>query len=308
MQLGGLVCAAGTMRSALGGSPQTASSSKIFPIRLGKVVWVGDGQTADALVREVQESGLSTCQIGFEHLSLQTAAPLRKALDRYGVEATALSEHNPGPRVFDFYRGPLTIGIIPPSTRTARIAALKLAADVAQRAAIPSIHTHCGFIPEDPNDPLYAQAVAAVKEVAAHCKQLGLMLLCETGQETPITLVRLIDDVGLGNLFVNLDVANLILYGKGNPVDAMDVFGDRVRGIHAKDGRFPTDPRKLGAETPIGEGKVDFPALLTRLKQAKYRGSMLIEREVGGEEQRRKDLLQSRTYLENLIALTYKSS
>jgi L-ribulose-5-phosphate 3-epimerase len=305
MQLAGVACAANALHPILGQSPKTAFSSKEFPICLGKVAWVGDGQTADSVVRGVSELGLHTCQIGFEHLSVEVVAPLRKALEKYGVEATALSEHNPGRRVFDFYQGPLTIGVIPAVTRAVRVQALKLAADVASLAGIPAIHTHCGFIPEDPNDPIYPQAVAAIKEVASHCKERGLMLLCETGQETPITMVRMIEDVNLGNVFVNFDIANLILYGKGNPVDAMDVFGNRVRGIHAKDGRFPTNPRELGLETTIGEGKVDFPRVFEQLKKANYKGSMMIEREVGGEEQRKRDILQSKAFLENLIVRTY---
>src|SRR6202012_1795576 len=166
------------------------------------------------------------------------ARPVKNALAKYGVEATAFSEHGPGQRVFDFYQGPPTIGIVPPATRGPRIQNLKMAADIAGECEIPAIHTHCGFIPEDPNDPLYPQAVAAVKEVAQYCKARGLSFLCETGEETPITLLRLMDDVGLDNVFANMDLANLILYGKGNPVDAMDVIGHRVRGIHAKDGLF----------------------------------------------------------------------
>jgi L-ribulose-5-phosphate 3-epimerase len=305
MQLAGVAWVANATHQMFAQPPGSVLSSKEFPIRLGKVVWVGDGQTADAVVKEVSELGLSTCQIGFEHLSLEVVAPLRKALEKYKVEATALSEHNPGRRVFDFYNGPLTIGVIPKATRDARIQALKLAADVASQAGIPAVHTHCGFIPEDPNDPIYPQAVAAIKEVASHCKERRLMLLCETGQETPITMVRMIDDVNLGNVFVNLDVANLILYGKGNPVDAMEVFGSQVRGIHAKDGRFPTNPRELGLETAIGEGKVDFPHVFELLKKANYKGSMMIEREVGGEEQRKRDILQSKAFLEKLIVSTY---
>ncbi len=301
VQLAGATYMSNAVRPTLG----QASSAKGLPIRLGKVVWVGDGETADSVVKGVRELGLSTCQIGFEHLSGDSIVPLRKALDRYGVEATAVSEHNPGRRVFDFYQGPLTVGIIPPGMRGARIAALKLAGDVAAGAGIPAIHTHLGFIPEDPNDPIYPQAVAAVKDVASHCKQRGLMLLCETGQETPITLVRLIDDVGVGNVFVNLDIANLIMYGKGNPVDAMEVFGDRVRGIHAKDGRFPTNPRELGVETAIGKGKVDFPRVFQQLKRVNYRGSMMIEREVGDEAERKRDILESKAFLQDLIARTY---
>ena len=305
LQFVGVACAAKMIGPASAQSVRTATPSEKIPIRLGKVVWVSAGQTPDGVVREVAELGLHTCQIGFDNLSPQVVAPLHMALEKYAVEAAALSEHNPGVRVFDFYKGPRTIGIIPADTRKARVQALKRAADVARLAGISAIHTHCGFIPEDPNDPLYPQAVAAVKEVALYCREQGVSLLCETGQETPITLVRMIEDVGLHNVFVNLDVANLILYGKGNPVDAMEVFGDRVRGIHAKDGRFPTNTRELGAETAIGEGKVDFPGVFRKLKAANYRGCMMIEREVGGKEQQRRDNLHSKVFLEELLSRTY---
>ena len=293
------------MKPAGGQQRSGATGSAACPIRIGKVVWVGEGQSVDDVVREVRDAELSACQIGFDGLSLSHAAPLRAALDKYGIEGTAISEHNPGVRIFDFYQGPLTIGIIPRATRKVRIAALKTAADVAHAAGIPAIHSHLGFIPEDPNDPLYPEAVAAAKEVAAYCKPLGISMLCETGQETPITMVRLIEDVGMGNVFVNLDVANLILYGKGNPVDAMDVLGDRVRGVHAKDGRFPTSTRKLGQEVLMGEGRVDFPTLLSRLKQVNYRGAMLLELETGSEDERKHNLIYSRDFLSRLLAATY---
>jgi len=249
--------------------------------------------------------GLQTCQIGFERLTAGVAGPLKKALTTYGVEATAFSEHGPGRRVFNFYEGPETVGIIPPATRDARIRNLQLAADVASECGIPAIHTHCGFIPENPNEPLYAQAVAAVRKIGDYCKERGLLFLCETGEETPVTLLRLIGDVGLDNVFVNLDVANLILYGNGNPVDAMDVIGHLVRGIHAKDGLLPTDARNLGREVIIGQGRVDFPGVFERLKQMDYKGPITIERETQGE-QRREDILRSKVYLENLIRKTYR--
>jgi L-ribulose-5-phosphate 3-epimerase len=294
VHLAGAACISKAMRPA--GAQPSLGLPKAFPIRLGTVVWIGAGQTAEDGIKGVHDLGLQTCQVGFEHLSLGVVKPLKEALAKYAVEATAFSQHGPGQRIFDFYQGPLTVGIIPPSTRRARIDALKLAADVASQCGIPSVHTHCGFIPEDPNDPIYPQAVAAVKEVAGYCQQRGRRFLCETGEETPIALLRLIQDVGLDNVFVNLDLANLILYGKGNPVDAMDVFGDRVRGIHAKDGLFPTDPRNLGREVPFGQGKVDFPTVLKRLMQLNYRGAMTIERETQGDEHK-KDVLESKAFL-----------
>ncbi len=280
----------------------SSASAAVVPLGIGLVVWIGEGQSVDNAIRGVHELGLTTCQIGFERLTPDVAAPVKQALAKYGVEATAFSEHGPGERIFDFYQGPETIGIVPPATRQARIHNLKLAADIAAQCGIPAVHTHCGFIPENPNDALYPQAVAAVKEVAEHCRQRGRIFLCEMGEETPTTLLRLIQDVGLDNVFVNFDVANLILYGKGNPVDAMDVLGHRVRGIHAKDGLFPTGTRNLGKVVPFGNGDVNFPAVMKRLKQVNYTGSLTIETE---GEQSQQEILQSKAFLQRLIAQTY---
>jgi sugar phosphate isomerase/epimerase len=305
LQLASSASASRAVDRMLGREGASKDVPRIFPVKLGKVCWVGLDDTPDAIVGDVAALGLEACQIGFEHPAADSAASLLRASEKYGIMVTAISEHNPGPRVFNFYQGPLTIGIIPIATREARIRALKRAADIAVAAKVPAIHTHCGFIPEDPNDPLYPGAVTAVRNIAEYCKDRKIAVLCETGQETPITLLRLIEDVATGNVFVNLDVANLILYGKGNPVDAMDVFGNWVRGIHAKDGLFPTNPRELGLETPIGQGKVDFPKLFAQLKRFDYRGSMMIEREVGTDEQRRQDVLRSKKFLQEQLLRTY---
>jgi L-ribulose-5-phosphate 3-epimerase len=126
----------------------------------------------------------------------------------------------------------------------------------------------------------------------------------ETGQETPITMLRAIEGTGLDNVCVNLDTANLILYGKGEPAGALDVVGARVRGLHAKDGLYPTDPRKLGKEVPIGHGRVDFPELMRRLRQLSYSGPITIEREISGPQQEA-DIRASKAYLERLIEREY---
>ena len=107
----------------------------------------------------------------------------------------------------------------------------------------------------------------------------------ETGQETPITLLRTIEDVGTGNMGINLDPANLLMYGKANPVDALDVFGKYVTGVHAKDGEYPTNGRDLGVEMPLGEGRVNFQVLIPKLKALGYTGALTIEREISGPQQ-----------------------
>src|SRR5262249_31831136 len=119
-------------------------------------------------------------------------------------------------------------------------------------------------------------------------------------QETPITLVRAIQDVGLDNQGVNFDLANLILYGKANPVDALEVLASYVQGIHAKDGLWPRNPRELGQEVPIGKGNVEFPRIIARLKELSYAGAITIERESSGPEQIA-DVRAAKEYLERLI-------
>ena len=113
-------------------------------------------------------------------------------------------------------------------------------------------------------------------------------------------MLRTIEEVGTENLGINLDTANLILYGKANPVDALDVFGKYVRNTHMKDGFYPTDGMHLGKEVPIGQGKADFPAVIAKLKALGYAGPLNIEREISGEQQI-KDILAAKTYLEALL-------
>ena len=304
VHLAGAACIArATVASALNsaGEPRASGSS----IRLGVAVRVAKRQNPRETVARVHELGFKTCQIGFlERVSPQTVVQLKDALVEFNIEATAMLAAVPGPAVYNFYDGPLTIGLIPASTRRLRIDALKITADMAAECGIPAVHTHCGFLPENPNELTYKDVVAAVREVAVHCEEKDRLFYCETGQETPVTLLRMIEDVGMKNVFVNLDVANLILYGKGNPVDAMDVLGARIRGMHAKDGLFPTDPRSLGKEVPIGQGKVQFRRVIERLRDLGYQGAMTIEREIHGEKQTQ-DILESKVFLENLIAEVY---
>jgi L-ribulose-5-phosphate 3-epimerase len=267
------------------------------PLRLGLII--GIGRDPDAAMGKVHDLGLPTCQVFVSKIEPELAGQLRQALDRYRIEATSLVVGGPGREVWDFYEGPLTIGLVPRETRDARIAHIKKASDFAKQCGIAAVQTHCGFIPENPNDLVYKKTVTAMREVAGYCKRNGQNFRYETGQETPITLVRTIQDVGLDNQGVNFDLANLILYGKANPVDAIEVFGPYVQGIHAKDGLWPTNPRELGQEVPIGKGKVDFPRIIRRLKELNYRGAVTIEREISGPQQV-EDVRAAKAYLEKL--------
>ena len=251
----------------------------------------------------VRQFGLEVCQIGAWDTSKATreiaARVVRDASDA-GVRISSLWGGWPPPAEWNFRRGPVTLGLVPVEYRAERVAVLKQWADFASWIGAPAVVTHCGFIPENLTDPEYPPVVEAIREIAEHCRERGLGFWFETGQETPVVLLRTIEHVGTGNLGINLDPANLIMYGKGNPIDALDVFGPYVRSIHVKDGLYPTDGEELGREVLVGTGRVRFPEFLVRLKEIGFKGDLIIEREIHGEQQR-KDIAETVSYLQSLL-------
>jgi sugar phosphate isomerase/epimerase len=281
------------------GVPGAPAATEGKPFRLGIII--GVGKDPEAALKRVHEFGVPSCQAGTDDFSDKIYEGLKAGAEKYSIEITAINTSGGPPNKYTFYEGPETIGVVPVKYRQQRIDNYKRASDFAKRLGVPAVHSHFGFIPEDPNDPNYQGTVAALRDVATHIKGNGQIVLMETGQETPITMLRAIKDAGVDNLFVNLDCANLILYGKGNPVDALDVVGHLVRGTHAKDGTFPTNPKELGEEVPIGKGKANFPKLIPRLKELGYTGPLTIEREISGPQQI-EDIRKEKVYLEGLVA------
>ena len=245
------------------------------------------GKTLEAL----KDFGLDCCQLvswDMAQCTPEVARASRAKAEKLGVRIAAFWAGMPGPAEWNFEFGPLTIGLVPAEFRMARVQALKDWADFAKILGAPAIVTHAGFLPESPSDPAFLPVLSALRNVAQHCQRAGIGFWFETGQETPITLLRYIKAIGTDNLGINLDPANLLMYGRGNPLDAARVFGKYVRNIHAKDGALPNDPAWLGPEKPLGEGLVDFPKLLRILKDAGFDGELIIEREIAeGEEQNR---------------------
>lgn len=258
----------------------------------------------EATIRRVHEMGFTNCFLSLDgyinKFTPDAAKQIGDLLSKYELTATTVEVVGPQPLVWNFLQGPSTIGLVPPKTRAARIDALKQVSDFAKLIGVQQVQTHCGFIPEDPADALYPGSVEAIRTVAQHCKGNGQYFLMETGQETPTTMSRMIRDVNLPNLAVGLDTANLILYGKANPADAVDILGTHVRSVHAKDGMWPTDPSELGKEVLIGKGLVDFKSVFTKLHRLGYQGAITIERETSGPQQI-EDVKNEKIYLERII-------
>ncbi len=235
----------------------------------------------------VAQFGLNVCQLQSWDVDLASpdiADAVVKSSSAADVGICGFWGGYPGPSNFNFREGPVTLGLVPQEFRAQRVEALKKWADFASRIGAPALITHCGFIPENMTDPEFDPVVEAIAEVASYCRERHIEFWFETGQETPVVLLRTIERIGTGNLGINLDPANLLMYGKGNPIDSLDVFGEYVRNIHVKDGLCPTDGDNLGEEVQVGQGKVRFPKFLQSLRNIGFDGELVIEREISGEK------------------------
>jgi len=278
------------------------AQAKLKPMALGLKISL-DG-APEATIKRVRDMGFSNCFPSLDDyigkFTKDAAEQIGNLLAKYDLIATTVEVVGPEPLEWNFVQGPSTIGLVPPKTRAARIDALRQVSDFAKLLGIGQVQTHCGFIPENPADPLYPGTVEAIRTVAGHCQGNGQYFLMETGQETPTTVSRVIRDVNMPNLAVGFDTANLILYGKANPVDAVDILGPHVRSVHAKDGKWPTNPSKLGEEVLIGQGLVDFKKVFTKLHKFGYTGAITIERETSGPQQI-EDVKKEKLYLQRIL-------
>jgi sugar phosphate isomerase/epimerase len=194
-----------------------------------------------------------------------------------------------------------TVGLLPEATRAARLQDTKRCADFANEVGAPSISSHIGYLPEDRADQSYGALVAAVQETCDYLGRPRMSFCLETGQESAGLLRQFIADVGRDNLKVNFDPANMIIYGTGDPIEALEALAPWVRGVHCKDAVGPAGEGQLGEERPLGEGVVGMERFLAKLKQVGYEGPLTIEREVAGEQQMH-DFLRGKKLLDRIKA------
>jgi sugar phosphate isomerase/epimerase len=256
-----------------------------------------------AEMKKVRDIGCECCQVAVWDMSLYTderAEEVIAASKEYGVEISTLWAGWSGPTAWNFTEGPMVLGIVPTAYRMTRTEDLLRGVDFAAKLGVSRVATHVGFLPENMSDPQYFDIVAVLRYIAKKCKEKNINFLFETGQETPVTLLRFIEAIGMDNVGINMDTANLILYGKANAADAISVFGKYVMDTHIKDGFYPTDGLKLGKEVKVGEGVANIPEVVRRLREVGYEGNYIIEREIKGEQQQ-KDIVETLAYLRAIV-------
>lgn len=272
-------------------------------MKLGTLLRISEATEAEAKFRQLKEYGFEACQLVYKpkEYTSENAQIVKKAAEDCGIEISAqFCGYYDEDTVWDNYFGFRTAGLNIEAYRQGRVDYIKRAAEWANEAGIKDIVIHAGFIPNNPFAEEYPSLITAVDMLCGHLKKLDMNLLLETGGEAAVAMLRLIKDVGRDNLFINMDPANMLMYGYANPVDFLYTVGQYVRNFHGKDGVPPTDPRVLGAETPVGEGKVDFYSVFRELKKLNYDRYIIIEREISGDKQT-EDVLKAKKYFETML-------
>ena len=271
--------------------------------KIGALITLGEGRDIFAEMRRLRDIGCECCQINVWDMNVYTdeyAEKILAAAKEYDVELSTLWAGWSGPRKWNFVDGPSTLGLVPEAYRMKRIEELIRGAKFAKKLGIKRVATHAGFLPENMNDTKYQDVLSTLRYVAEQFAEIGVCFLFETGQETPVTLLRFIEEIGLDNVGINMDTANLILYGKGNSADAITVFGKYVMDTHIKDGLYPTCGRRLGTQMKVGEGVADIPEVIKRLRAQGYEGNYIIEREIKGDQQTR-DIAETVEFLRKIL-------
>ena len=268
---------------------------------VGVMFWAGRDTLA-----EMRSLGVRCGQLGIPgdlKLSRDMAAEWKSALEEADFPIVTVFAAYHGENYADVPTVQRTVGFIPRETRTVREHRSYDVIDFAAAIGAPSFACHIGFVPEDTTHPDYMDVLEMVRRVADYAARHKQTFALETGQEPAHVLQHFLKDTGRANVGINFDPANMILYGTGDPIEALGVLAPHVLSVHAKDGDWPPrdEPDALGVERPLGQGVVGIPRFVEKLKAIGFRGSLNIEREAENQAERIADIRKAVVYLNSLI-------
>ena len=228
--------------------------------------------------------GLPTIQLHAPPLGQRDQASADKILATlapYGISITAVFGGFEGESYATIPTVVETVGLMPAETRQKRLEEMFEISDFAKMIGCDVIALHLGFVPHDTSDPAYQDIIVVTQQLCQHAANNGQAVHLETGQETADGLVTFIGDTKCDNLFVNFDPANMILYGAGEPIEAVEKIGSLIKSVHCKDAKWAANPGdEWGEETKLGDGDVGMKAFLQTLQKIGYTGPLTIEREI----------------------------
>jgi sugar phosphate isomerase/epimerase len=269
--------------------------------RLAVCSWSLRPANPKALIEQLQATGLRRVQLALD--------PLREAPGIWGEAPLLLRQADVTivsgmmACVGEDYSTLETIratgGITPDATWELNWKNIRANAALAQKLGLKLVTFHAGFLPHGEADPDYQKLRQRMEQIADLFASHQIALALETGQETAATLRDFLQQLGRANVGVNFDPANMILYGKGDPIEALRVLGPWIRQVHIKDARHTKIPGTWGAEVVAGTGDVNWQEFFATLHTVKFTGDCCIEREAG--EQRVADIRAARECIEEII-------
>lgn len=277
---------------------------KTQPLAIGVCSWSLQVRSVGELTTLLTRLGIDVVQIACgdpQHASWEEGDRMPAAALAAGFRMTGAMLGFPG----EDYTTPQAIqqtgGFGNPASRTERLARLQWGLDRTRALGLHDLSLHAGFIPE-PGDTDRLPLLKTLARASELARKQEVVIAFETGQETAALLRLTLDELKCPNLKVNFDPANMLLYDKGDPIQAVETLAPDIRSVHVKDARRPRTPGAWGEEVPLGQGEVDIQRFVQTLKKIGYQGSLCIEREVGNQEQRVKDIAHGIKVLREYLA------
>ena len=276
----------------------------IEPLAIGVCSWSLQVKTVPELKGFMDRLRIDVVQIACgdpHHASWDEGDGMPAAAKAAGFRMSGAMLGFPG----EDYTSPATIektgGFGDPATRPQRLERFQWGLARTKELGLSDLMLHAGFIPPvgDPGRKSFLDTLAKVAELG---RQAGVTVAFETGQESAALLRRTLDDLKCPNLKVNFDPANMLLYDKDDPLQAMELLAPDIRSVHVKDANRPPRPGVWGDEVPLGRGQTNTKQFVKTLKKVGYRGPLCIEREVGTQEERFQDIEHGVRYLRECIA------
>jgi L-ribulose-5-phosphate 3-epimerase len=272
-----------------------------FTSRLAVCSWSLQPETPQQLVDHLKAIGVLRVQLALD--------PLRTQPDRWGKCPELFAQH--GIQIASGMFGTVgedystldsirrTGGLVPDATWDENWRNIQAIADLAKRLGLRLVTFHAGFLPHEESDPDFVKLLARIRTVADLFAAKGIDLGFETGQETADTLRAFLQKLARQNVGVNFDPANMILYDKGNPIDALKVLSPWLKQCHIKDANRTKVPGTWGDEVVVGTGQVDWTVFFRVLIGNQFKGDLAIEREAG--TQRTQDIIAAKKLVASII-------
>jgi sugar phosphate isomerase/epimerase len=274
------------------------------PLAIGVCSWSLQVKSVPELKKLLDQLGIDVVQIACgdpHHAAWEEGERLPEAALIAGLRMTGAMLGFPG----EDYTTPQTIqktgGFGDPALRTERLKRLEWALERTRALGLTDLMLHAGFLPE-PGNPDRKPFLDTLAKVSGLAQAKGVTVAFETGQETADLLRVTLNDLKCPNLKVNFDPANMLLYDKGDPIRAVEILGPDIRSVHVKDANRTKVPGTWGEEVPLGQGQVNIKKFVQTLKKVGYKGPLCIEREVGNQQERLRDVAHGIRYLRECMA------